>query len=84
MAQKKNIIKERQIGKKPSVKKPLIDPRYTNTVWSIVIAVVLLIFFIVNNTRSVPESGPYPPGFTDSNHPSPDKRVSSELDFTHK
>jgi len=43
MAQKKNVIKERQIGKKPSVKKPLIDPRYTNTVWSIVIAVVLLI-----------------------------------------
>jgi len=41
-------------------------------------------FFIVNNTRSVPESGPYPPGFTDSNHPSPDKGVSSELDFTHK
>lgn len=62
MAQKKN--KPRQIGKtKVDQKKPLIDPRYKNTVWTIVIVIVLVIFFIVNNTRSVPEHGPYPPGF---------------------
>jgi len=84
MAQKKNNIKERQIGKKPSVKKPFIDPRYKSTFWTVVITVALFIFFIINNTRSVPESGPYPPGFTDSSHPSPEKKVSSELDFTHK
>ncbi len=84
MAQKKNNIKERQIGKKPSVKKPFIDPRYKNTVWSVIIAVILLIFFIINNTRSVPDSGPYPPAYSDTDHPSPDKKISSELDFSHK
>jgi len=84
MAQKKNNIKERQIGKKPSVKKPLIDPRYKNTIWTAVIVVILLIFFIVNNTSSVSESGPYPPAYNDSGHPAPEKKVSSELDFTHK
>lgn len=65
MAQKKTIKpKERQIGKKqaPS-KKPLIDPRYKNTFWTAVIILVLLVFFIINNTRDIPESGPYPPGF---------------------
>ena len=84
MAQKKNNFKERQIGKKLPVKKPIIDPRYKNTVWTIVIGIILIIFFIVNNTRSVPESGPYPPSYTVTNHPSPDKKVSSELDFSHK
>jgi hypothetical protein len=84
MTQKKNTIKERQIGKKPTVKKHFIDPRYKNTVWTVVITIALLIFFIVNNTRSVPESGSYPPAYNDSNHPSPDKKVNSELDFTHK
>jgi hypothetical protein len=84
MAQKKNNIKERQIGKKTTVKKPFIDPRYKNTFWSLVITLVLIIFFIVNNTRSVPDSGPYPPAYSDSNHPQPDKKVSSELEFTHK
>lgn len=64
MAQKKNKPKTRQIGKTAvSQKKPLIDPRYKNTVWTIVILIVLIIFFIVNNTRSVPEHGPYPPGY---------------------
>jgi hypothetical protein len=64
MAQKKNKQKTRQIGKTTvSQKKPLIDPRYKNTIWTIVFLIVLIIFFIVNNTRSVPKHGPYPPGF---------------------
>jgi uncharacterized integral membrane protein len=61
MAQKKSKQKERQIGKKPVEKKPLINPRYKNAIWTAVILIILLIFFIVNNTREVAEKGPYPP-----------------------
>lgn len=64
MAQKSIKNKPRQIGKtKVAEKKPLIDPRYKNTIWTIVIVVILLIFLIINNTRPVPDHGPYPPGF---------------------
>jgi len=63
MAQKKINAKVRQIGKKPSEKKPLIDPRYKNAFWTTIILVILLIFFIVNNTRQEPEKGPYPPNY---------------------
>jgi uncharacterized integral membrane protein len=61
MAQKKTKQKERQIGKKPAEKKHLINPRYKNAIWTAVILIILLIFFIVNNTKDVPERGPYPP-----------------------
>ncbi len=63
MAKKKQKNKQRQIGKKKVEKKPLIDPKYKNTFWTVLILVILLIFFIVNNTRDVPEQGPYPPGY---------------------
>jgi hypothetical protein len=61
MAQKKTNLRERQIGKKPPEKKHLIDPRYKSLFWTIVIVTILIIFFIINNTRQVPETGPYPP-----------------------
>lgn len=64
MSQRKNKQKTRQIGKTAvPQKKPLIDPKYKNTIWTVVILIILTIFFIANNTRSVPEHGPYPPGF---------------------
>jgi hypothetical protein len=64
MSKKKIKKKERQIGKlKVAEKKHLIDPRYKSAFWTTVILVTLLIFFIINNTRSVPERGPYPPGY---------------------
>jgi len=65
MAQKKSKPKSRQIGKTTVSEKkpPLINPKYKNTFWTIVFLVVLIIFFIINNTRAVPEHGPYPPGF---------------------
>ncbi|MBE2280361.1 MAG: hypothetical protein IAE91_08220 [Ignavibacteriaceae bacterium] len=50
----------RKTGKKPD-KKPLIDPRYKSLVNTVIFLVVALIFFIVNNTRYEPESGPLPP-----------------------
>ncbi len=64
MAQQKIRPKDKPIGKKPEEKKHLINPRYKNTVWTVVIMVVLTIFFIVNNTKSVQERGPYPPNYT--------------------
>ncbi len=67
MAQKNRKPRERQIGKtQKAEKKPLIDPRYKNTVWTIVIIIILTIFFIVNNTRQVPEEGPTPPGVSNT------------------
>jgi hypothetical protein len=42
-------------------KKPLVDPKYKSFVNTLIFILILLIFFIVNNTRHEPESGPYPP-----------------------
>ncbi len=84
MAQKKGKPKERQIGKKPPEKKPLINPRYKNTFWTIVVLVILLIFFIVNNTRSVPEHGPYPPNYNSAANSKPDTAIDPRLQMdTH-
>lgn len=58
---KQNAPRERQIGKKAPEKKPLIDPRYKNLVYTIGFILVLIVFFIINNTRKEPERGPYPP-----------------------
>jgi hypothetical protein len=75
MAQQKKInTKEEPTNKKPEEKKHFINPRYQNTVWTIVIVVVLTIFFIVNNTKSVQERGPYPP-----NYNSPKGEISKQL-----
>lgn len=67
MNQKKNKSKERQIGKTNVQKKHLIDPRYKNTVVTALIFIILLIFFVINNTRDVPEQGPYPPNYRGGN-----------------
>lgn len=64
MAQQKKVNqKDKPIGKKPQEKKYLINPKYKNTFWTAVIVIVLTIFFIVNNTRSVQERGLYPPNY---------------------
>lgn len=75
MAQQKKInSKEKLTSKKPEEKKHFINPRYHNTVWTAVIVVVLTIFFIVNNTKSVQERGPYPP-----NYNSPKGEISKQF-----
>lgn len=63
MAKNNQKKKPRQIGQTRVEKKPLIDPKYKNTFWTIFILVVLAIFFIINNTRNEPEEGQYPPGY---------------------
>lgn len=65
MAKKNNKTnRERKIGKQSLEKKPLIDPKHKNTIWTIIILLILLTFFIVNNTRTVPEEGPLPPNYS--------------------
>jgi len=61
MAKKNNIYRERKIGKQVIEKKPLIDPKIKSTIWTVITLIILLVFFIINNTRTEPEEGPYPP-----------------------
>jgi len=63
MAKKTNKPRQREIGRTKKETRHLIDPRYKNLFWTVVFLVVLLIFFIINNTRETPERGPYPPGY---------------------
>jgi cytochrome c biogenesis protein CcmG/thiol:disulfide interchange protein DsbE len=58
-----NKPKERKIGTKQPVNKPLIDPKYKNLIFTGVLIVVIAIFFIVNNSRNEPSQGPYPPNY---------------------
>ncbi|MEJ2105410.1 MAG: hypothetical protein P8X47_12685 [Ignavibacteriaceae bacterium] len=37
--------------------------KHKSTIWTIIVIIILAIFFIVNNTRDVPEHGPYPPNY---------------------
>lgn len=37
--------------------------KHKSTIWTIIILIVLTYFFIFNNTRKVPEQGPYPPNY---------------------
>ncbi|MGE5400280.1 MAG: TlpA disulfide reductase family protein [Ignavibacteriales bacterium] len=68
-----NKPKERKIGTKQPEKKPLIDPKYKNLIYTVVILVVIAVFFIVNNSRKEPEQGPYPPNY---------KGVSENIELT--
>jgi hypothetical protein len=82
MAKKVNKPRPREIGRQKKEKKYLIDPRYKNLFWTVVFLVVLLVFFIVNNTRDVPESGPNPPGYdTQKEQDAISRDVPSELEI---
>jgi hypothetical protein len=85
MAQRQGKPRERQIGKKKTERKPFLNPKYKNTFWTIVVLIVLLIFFIVNNTRYVPQHGPYPPEYNAATQPQPDTTIDPRLQMdTHK
>jgi hypothetical protein len=82
MSKKVSKPRQREIGRTKKEKKHLIDPRYKNLFWTTVFLIVLLIFFIINNTRSVPESGPYPPGYNAQNQRDAlNSDVPSQLDI---
>ena len=53
MAKKNNNInRERKIGKQVIEKKPGMDPKLKSTIWTVITIIVLVVFFIVNNTRT--------------------------------
>lgn len=35
--------------------------KHKSTIWTIIVLIILTIFFIINNTRKIPDEGPYPP-----------------------
>jgi len=55
--------KKAQIGKNVQQKKHLIDPKYKNTIWTTIFLIIMIIFFIINNTNEPAEQGPYPPDY---------------------
>ncbi len=75
MSKKQKKSKERQFGKQnkqtgkslKEEKKHLIDPKHKSTIWTVIIVIALIIFFIINNTRETPVEGPYPPNYKTEN-----------------
>jgi hypothetical protein len=75
MSKKQRKSKERQFGKQSQQtgksnikeKKHLIDPKHKSTIWTVIIVIALIIFFIINNTREKPAEGPYPPNYNPEN-----------------
>jgi hypothetical protein len=75
MSKKQKKSKERQFGKQnkqtgkslKEEKKHLIDPKHKSTIWTVIIVIALIIFFIINNTRETPSEGPYPPNYKTEN-----------------
>jgi len=53
--------------KQQAVKEGDFYNKHKSTIWTIVVLIVLTFFFIVNNTRKVPEEGPYPPNYIKGN-----------------
>ena len=60
MAKNNNINRDRKIGKQVIEKKPGMDPKLKSTIWTVITVIILIVFFIVNNTRTETEEGPYP------------------------
>ena len=58
------------IGKQTSKqveKEPDFYHKHKSTIWTVIVLVLLTFFFIVNNTRKVPEQGSYPPNYLKGN-----------------
>ncbi len=51
--------RERKIGKQVLKKNRLSIQNIKNTIWTVITSLILLVFFIINNTRTEPEEGPY-------------------------
>jgi hypothetical protein len=58
------------IGKqvtKQVVKEPDFYDKHKSTIWTTIVLIILTVFFIINNTRKVPEQGSYPPNYINGN-----------------
>jgi hypothetical protein len=73
MAAKNRNLKQKStypIGKqvvKQVVKEPDFYDKHKSTIWTTIVLIILTIFFIINNTRKVPDQGPYPPNYPNAN-----------------
>ncbi len=63
MSQKNNKKTERKIGTQQTERKLLINPKYKNMIYTGMFLAVVLVFFVINNTQSEPNQGPYPPNY---------------------
>jgi peroxiredoxin len=82
MSQNFNKPRDRKIGTKQPEKKTLIDPRYKNLVYTIITIVVIAVFFVINNSRSEPEQGPYPPGYNEKSEAVSQEIIAPEFILT--
>ena len=58
------------IGKQASKqveKKPDFYTKHKSTFWTVLVLIVLTVFFIINNTRKIPDQGQYPPNYLKGN-----------------
>jgi hypothetical protein len=53
----------KQVGKQESQKESDFYHKHKSTIWTIIVLVALMIFFIINNTREIPDEGPFPPNY---------------------
>lgn len=62
---KNNQTKPRRIGKTTpeAAFNPYNNKKFRSSLYSILFIIALIVFFIINNTRMVPEKGPYPPNY---------------------
>lgn len=65
MAKKsKSLVKEKKIGTTIVSKRSFWSYKKNRSrVYTLIILLVMLYFFIVNNTKDEPKEGPYPPGY---------------------
>jgi uncharacterized integral membrane protein len=56
----------KQVGKQLE-KEPDFYAKHKSTLWTVIVLIVLTVFFIINNTRKVPDEGAYPPNYLKGN-----------------
>jgi hypothetical protein len=60
----KSINKEKKIGSTVITKRSFWSYKKNRSrVYTLIFLLVMLYFFIVNNTKDEPKEGPYPPGY---------------------
>lgn len=57
----------KQAGKQQVEKEPDFFQKHKSTIWTILVLVLLAVFFVINNTRRTPDQGSYPPNYLKGN-----------------
>lgn len=64
---KTNFPIGKSAAKQQEIKEGDFYHKHKSTIWTIVVLIILVFYFIVNNTRKVAEEGPYPPNYLKGN-----------------